>query len=563
MGVPSADPAAEVFSLKTKQRKEAIVRVARAMAALALVVGAAGCNEGGGTTTGPQSHRVQITELIVNPRAPEPGDTVALAAVVVATDDAGNPVVDPAEFPVVQWSADGGSFLENGRNSVRWVAPGTTDVFLIACDASNSVSSDRADVDVFVTAPNVRASSGGGGITLMPTPGDFLYVAPTAGGWEVRRVAGGVESDAVPDANAVDGFDLSIAPDLAHAAYSKITPVGFQKPTESIDIWLDDLTAGTTQQITFDQQLPGSPRRELYVLPSFSPDGTMLSFTAIRPNVAAGAEDSVDIGIYDVASGVTTYPTEGHGRNRFNASSSFSPDNAWLVFVSDRAGLSQWELYALPIVGGVVATDSAATVRLTNTGGRIASGAFNYPNLFPQMPTLAWNGNAGAPLAAVLTPDGDLYIVDPAGPTQTLVSGFEAGDRVRQMAWSHDGATLAVSTFGALYVVSASGQATRVLSVPTGDAIRDVSWSGDDRWMVYRRTRGSIAWFELFDYTAGLRTRPFAITSVQAAGKVSSYAAVMDMGAPFDSRNHIYAAEFVSGQDAPRIIEIDLSGVVP
>ncbi len=549
-------------------RKQGIVRAGFAVLALVLVAGVAGCGDSGGDGgTGVEKHPVRVTELIVNPRAPQPGDTVTVTAVVAATDASGNPVVDPSEFPVVSWSADGGQFLENGRNTVRWVAPTTSAVYNIACTASNSLSSDRADVDVFVTAPVELVPVDAGMIYLTSTPGDFFFVASAdpANGWELRKYVGGVVSDAVPGPDARDGFELVVAPDLAHAAYVKITPVGFQKPAPSLDVWLDDLVAQTTQQITFDQQQGGSTRRQLYDLPSFSPDGTKLTFTAIRPNAVSGAGDSVDVGVYDIATGTTTYPTETHGPggDRFNAMSSFSPDGNWLVFVSDRTGLAQWELYALPVVGGVVATDSASTVRLTNTGGRIGQGAFNFPNLFPDLPELAWNGNAGAPLAAVLTPGGDLYLVDPSLPSQTLVSGFESGDRVRQFKWSPDGATLAVTTFGKLYLVTASGQATRVLDVPTGDAIRDMSWSPDGNWIVYRRTRGGLAWFELYDVSAGVLTRPVSITAVAAAGKVSTYAAQMDMSAPFDANRRVYVIEFVSGQDTPRIVQIDLSGVVP
>ncbi len=160
-------------------RKRVLKRGAAAyVAALVLLAAAAfsGCGKDKpGDQTGLGAFAIRVSELIVSPRSPLPGDTVTCAAIIIATDGDGNPVTNPGDFPSLQWRADGGQFLDNNKLTVRWVAPDTSALFLITCEATNAVNKAQRDADVFVSTPVVVVPSGAGEIRMLANGTDFFY----------------------------------------------------------------------------------------------------------------------------------------------------------------------------------------------------------------------------------------------------------------------------------------------------------------------------------------------------------------------------------------------------
>gem|GEM_PF-1737251 len=543
----------------------------RCVVALGLVAAAAvsGCkNNKPGPITGLGPFAIRIDEIILSPRSPAPGDTVSCSAVIVATDGDGNPVTNAGDFPTLDWSANGGQFLEANKLTVRWIAPATSSLYQVECAAANAVNSTKRNIDVFVNNPVELIASDAGEIHLAPNGTDFAYIhsADISGAAiDVWQYVGGVASDPVMHTSiSPTGFGLTISPDLSHAAYSEVTPPGFQKPSPSVDLWMEDLGAGTATRITTDTAQPGAPRRDAFLFPSFSPDGNLLAYQGLRFGLATGDADTFDVYVYNVASGQTVVATGTHGvlRQRNNFWPSFSSDGSWLVFVSDRASSERWELYGLPVTGDVVTTDSASTTPLTNSGGLIASGtstAFTPP-------TIRWNNQATNPVAAVLgSGDGLLRLLatNAGGAVVVPVSGFAATAHPREFFWSPDGTKMAVSTSSEIYLVDLSGQATSVLTAKTGDAMQDISWSPDGNWILYRVLRGPASWFELLDVGAGVLTRPVAVTAVGAAGKAASYSRTMVMAAPINAAKQAFTLQFQAGQDTPRVVRVDLSGIIP
>jgi dipeptidyl aminopeptidase/acylaminoacyl peptidase len=138
---------------------------------------------------------------------------------------------------------------------------------------------------------------------------------------------------------------------------------------------------------------------------------------------------------------------------------------------------------------------------------------------------------------------------------------------VLEMVWSPSGATLAVvptgSTFGgAIYLVTGTS-ATPLLTVPSGDNVRDLTWSPDDEWIVYRRTRGSLSWFELLDVDAGVLTAPLAVTWTWPAGNASSYRSVMSLSPVWGNGDQLWMPSFGLTLSAePGILTVNLAGAV-
>jgi hypothetical protein len=521
----------------------------RGLLAGALALALAACSDESTTDAEGESVPIVASHIIVNPKSPAPGDTIRL------TVDLESDTVNIGDFPTVAWTASGGTFLESNETSVRWIAPATSALYDINVTASNTVSTTSLGTTVFVGQSVEIVAAEAGQPFFRPNGVDFVYMrTPNIGsGIEMYEYAGGIASDLVPGEGL--GENISVAPSLTGAAYEIETPP-LGNFIEPINVVYSDLVAGVAMPITSDQAQPGSRRRHQYTRPSFSADGKLIAYQGYRPATLATEIDSVDVFVYNTATQATTIATRTHGLIRKNFFPTISPDGKWLVFVADRSALNRWEFYGLPIANDVVATESAATVRLTNTNGTVTSGSL--VTIVP--PFMKWSHVD--PVMALVSSTGvtSQITFGPSGATLTPVTGV--GSRiVREFVWSGDGTMLAMTDGETIFSVPrGGGVATAHHTGTTGDLLRDLTWSQNLDYIIYRVTRGSSAWFELLDVSAGRLTRTVVLTPATSAGEVGAYRRFMSTSALYTSADELMMLLFANA--TPSIHLLDISGAV-
>jgi len=217
----------------------------------------------------------------------------------------------------------------------------------------------------------------------------------------------------------------------------------------------------------------------------------------------------------------------------------------------------------MPVSGTTVDTNPASVVRLTDTGGVIASGNI------PSLPLRRWNPVAST--LAIVGTDNVLYLVTTNGSGASMVDVPGLGKSIQELDWSPDGNQLAVVATGQnaddktvmkVYTLTGSSAQLRVEGL-VGDVIRDVAFSPNGAWMVYRVTRGG-SWLQLMDLTGSVLTEPVAITAALNTGEASAYRSVMSLSPAWGAGDVLYAPAFVNVNtpSTPGIISVNLSGVI-
>jgi hypothetical protein len=533
--------------------------------AIALYVVAVGCSDDEGTTDvteGPLS----ISEIILRPSAPEPGDTLKATAVLQ-----GGGV--PGSFASVKWTKTGGTLLMDNRMSVEWVSPKPSDpsaVERLTCTATNTAGSAAMSVDVFVGESGATVPQDGGEIHLLAN-GDFYYLHSVAGeaGWDSSDVylqSGGLSTPVVPG-NQRRGaqFVFSGAPtrDPSHAAFAGVDGEG--NILNPINVWLIDLTTGEQKPITSDKTAPDAGRRQRYQYPYFSLDGEWITYQGFLAIQLPGTIDTLHAFVQNVATGETVKATEGDTRSRpLNYFPTFSSDQRWLVFVSDKQARDTWELYGQPIdVDGVVDTRPQSTVRFSppDADGMVAKTLATAL----QRPTLSWNPNASTPILALVGSSGSdnlLRLVRTNQSGADVIEVPDVGPGAQDLVWSDNGNLLAVSNGHLLYTVSTSGAVTLEYTSAERDLISDMAWSPDGQYIVYRTTRAGESWFELYDFggAAGF-INPLKLKSSTPVGGSSVFADQMAANVRYRADNVVFLLTFVG--DSPAIESLDLTGAVP
>lgn len=517
-------------------------------AAMFLAVSVIGCDEDGPVDNGGGvSEPITVTTIIVNPKSPAPGDTILLTARIVSDGQ------NVGDFPTITWSSGGvGSFLENGELTVRWVAPTTSQLVTIAVTAKNSVSTSSTDAIVFVGSSTQLIASQAGQMFLISPALEFAYLRTPdiRTGIELYRYDNGVVSDAVPGVTLGENFAISRS---LTATGFEIQPPPAQYLVEPINVFYQDVTAGTETQVSFDRAEITSRRRHQYTDPALSSDGMMMAYQAFRPAPLAVSLDSTDIFVYYATTGRSVAVTETHGIVRRNYLPTFSPDGNWLMFVGEREQNNEWEYYGLPISGGVVDTMMSATTRLTQTNGQITS----FQSGVIQNPVKLWNPTSS--ILAVVTSEGALLqaTIDASGGTSVVVPLL---NRPRELKWSPDGSVLAFSDGQNLYTMPAGGSAlTPAHTAAVGDQIRDLVWSPDGALIAYRIVRASISWFELVDPTNASMS-PIVLTPASSTGSLSTYQREMSMSPLWLPSDELVYLQFTNG--TPGVFRIDISAAL-
>jgi Tol biopolymer transport system component len=519
-----------------------------------------GCGEDDPTDTVVPILPLDVTGILISPKAPAPGDTVQITAVVVS--DTVN-----LEYPSYSWSSSGGVFLESNQVSVRWIAPLNSAIYSISITASNSVNSSSLSSAVFIGLADEIISDEAGEMHVSAAGDEILYLSspldpadPLFVGFLVNlyTVGGGV----IPLTSDFRGTDYVFSRDLNLAVHTVETRLGGTVIENPIDVILSDAQAGTQTQITSDNMTPADVRHTQHRYPTLSPDNNLITFQVFRPHPAPGNVDTIDVAVYDRMLAREINVTGTHGTRRKNYYPSFSSDGNWLVFVTDRSSQLEWELYGLPISGGTVATDSADIVRLTDTGGTIAA------ELIPNNPLKEWNPNSSYPTIAIKDANNFLRLIDVnSGSNVTVPLPAEANN----FKWSPDGQKLAISTKVNLYLLDFTGgvvgNTDLIVQGSQGDQISNISWSADNDYIAFLVARSGSIWYEVFDVggATGLNSSVI-VTPSYTQGSLGSYAGVMSaapqLAPDLSGTGRILYFLLFDGL-TPRMLSLDLSGALP
>jgi Tol biopolymer transport system component len=537
-------------------------------AALTAIVVAAGCSDDESSNgNGPTDGVVEISTIIISPRSAEPEDTLAATAVLGGSAAPGN-------YPSVQWSASGGSFVTDNEMSVRWIAPDNPGVFRLTCRATTGESSDEMSVDVFVGTPQLSVNRNAGQIQLAPTAGQFYYLnsVPRDEEWDSSRVY--IQATGVPEPVILGsrrGAQFAFSQSVNLAAYV-VNDAGDQWDLDPLAVYVVDLNARSERRITTDRAAPTNQRRNRYTRPYFSPNERWITYEGQLNNPQAGNIDTLDIFIYDLNTDQETSVTAADVTSvqRRNLFPSYSSDSNWLLFASDKGQQNLWDLFGAPLNGSGALAD---TVRQLTTNGLIGLS----PVASLGVPQLAWN--PAQPLLAVVGAagsDGGLHLVTMSAQGATTVDVTDVGSQVEEIAWSGNGQTLAVSSLveasdgegveNVIYTVTPAGAATLRHRAREDDRLLDMGWSADAKFLVYRLVRGSESWLELLDIDGGIGlSGPLPITKAVSDGMRALYSAEMSNAVRFGTGDTVYYILFdgsLTPSDTPTIWTLDVSSAV-
>jgi WD40 repeat protein len=531
------------------------------MVAAAMLLALAACDDKKTpeTTTGGSSAALKVETVIFEPKVGVPGDTLLFTAVITSSSQ------NEGDFPVMEWSASGGAFVETNRQTVQWVAPNSSGVFTITAKATNDVGSSSNKATIFIGVGQNLLTENAGQINLIGTGNDFHYLLTTdvTRGVDVYKYVGGVSSDAVSGVLR-NNLNVTYSPDgglEAHAADS--TAAG--ATVRPRNIYIGDLNSGTLKRLTTDGSKLGNPERNVYNYPSFSPNGQVIAYQRWAQSWDVPvAPDSFHVYIEDLVLLKRTLVTADYAFPR-GFFPTFSTDSNWLIYVLDKNRSGQWELFGSPMTGNTVDGSSASVVKMTNTGGVIVSGA---PKELKR-PPMAWNPVSS--VLAIAAADNALHLVQPSATAPVDIAVPEVV-KATEIAWSPNGSMLAATffvtdaddkTWSRIVTVTTAGVATERVNTLIGDIARDLTFSPDGKWLLYRVTRGGGSWFNAADVGAGVLSEPVPVTATDPVGDVDKYRAAMSLRPSWTSTNlMIYPSFGTSSNGTPGIWTRDLSGLV-
>lgn len=521
----------------------------------AAFVGLNSCSKEDDTGTGPGgdgSRDLVLDGIILNPKSPATSDTL-LATAIVTSD-----TTLPGDFARYKWTSDGGSFLEDDLSTVRWVAPDTSMMFTLNVSASNEVSSAATSSNVFVSRVHPLVSAGAGEMTMDPSGTSLHYFSSTVppanlffnglGVSEVNLSTGNVTLRMSPRRS----FSPTLSNDLSMVAY--MVP-GF---SGLVQVGYYDLGASAETIIPNTIFFQRGPQ---YMWPDFSPDKSLLAYQVWFPDLilppSQGGVDTFVVAIWDIATETEKRVAVGgaaSGAAGLNFQPTFSTDGNHLVYLADTTGTGEWELYALPVVGGTVPVDTLTPpVRLTNTNGNMASGSvpLNNPKIW----------NPVTPLLATLDDDGLIRLVPTDGSGDILVN---IPGSVSSLVWSPSGNELAVSAGNLIYRVSTSGVPTLIWEGTAGDGFNDLAWASDESLLLYSVRRLGDSWYEILDLTGNLGfTIPLRVSAGIPQGNAADYRSIGSLSPVWAASAPTAYMLFFDAGPTPRICWMDFSGLIP
>ena len=528
-----------------------ISRIGQAVVALSLTLAAAACDEKKTPedTMGGNPKPLKMETIIFEPKVAQPGDTIVFTAIVTSTSP------NVGEVPVMKWTANGGEFIEDDEFSVRWIAPTTPGIFGVTAKATNAANSVTSDADVFVGSARTLIDFDAGEITLIGAGPNFHFLrySDILGAVDVSAYIDSVTSDAVDPLRA-DNVNVVYSPDgnlEAHQADSLLFGA-FQRPRH---VYIGNFATRALRGLTKDRANPLSNDHHQFGFPSFSPNSQLVAYQGWLQSWDDVAPDSFHVFVHDLALQQRTLVTYEHEEPR-NFFPTFSTDGNWLTYISDPTHNGQWDLYGSPMTGNVVDGSLASLTRLTNTGGTLVTGQ---PNSFKN-PVKAWNPVAA--ILAIVSSDGTLYLVETTATGSNVIDVPDPSNP-RELVWSQSGALLAASTGTRIVTITSAGSVTERVVALAGDNLRDLAWSPNQTWLLYRVTRGGGSWFEVVDIGAAVLTAPLPVTVTATAGELAVYRGLMSMRPAWTASNQMIYTEFGLAPpfESPGVVSRDLSGL--
>jgi hypothetical protein len=532
--------------LKTSWSGHIIIRSIIALSLL-LLLAAAGCGDDPTDEDINETSALAIDGIIVTPKAPAPGDTVRLTVVVSSSS------LNIGDLPSYSWSITGGDLLESNKALVRWKAEAPSQIYSVTVTVSNSINSVSHTEPIFVTNSTDLLNNNSGEIHLLPGTDAFYYLysdisaeSQSFTGFTIARYDMGAVQMIT---TGLPGYNYQFSGDFSFAAHS-YELFSELDAENAIDIIVDELPSGAQTQISKDESASNNRRRNQYTNPSISPDNKLIAFQAFKAAIALpeqGGVDTFDVHVYNAGT-METRRIRSHNKDFFP---SFSSDGQYLTVISNRNGLTGWELFGFPVVGGVVDTASASVVRLSNTGELVTTSS---P---PSKPLSLWNPSASHPFLAIVSGDGKLRLVGTDG-TSDIVSGISG--LVTSLAWSNNGTKLAVCAGNELYSVGLDRTAQLIHSSAGGDMLADPSWIDNDNMIMYRIQRLASTWFEVVNVSGAVSlSTALKVTPKYAAQGIADYRKVSSMRPVWKSNSEIYALQFYSA--TPGVLKLNLSGI--
>jgi len=111
-----------------------------------------------------------------------------------------------------------------------------------------------------------------------------------------------------------------------------------------------------------------------------------------------------------------------------------------------------------------------------------------------------------------------------------------------------------------IYLVTGTLAEMEYQALP-GDQIRDLVFSPDGQWMVYRVTRAGLSWLEIMDLSGGNLNETVPLTRSFPAGGAADYRPLMSLSPAWSSSDVLYIPVF-TGLKTPAIMSLDVSGAV-
>ena len=491
--------------------------------------------------TGP----IEVTSVINEPKVGAPGDTLLFTAVVQAHSQNVN------DFPVYEWTADGGTFVETDKQTVHWVAPANSGIFTIVAKVTNDVNSSTNQAVVFTSSGTTLVEDFAGQVDLIGTGPDFhFFFTPNPDiGVQVYKYVGGVESDAVEPGHSF-GYHLQYSSDGTFVVHAEDSLANNNFTTKPRHIYVGDFASGTARHIDLDTSV--TLVRDVFDYPAISPDDRLVAYQGKLQATDGFSPDLYNVYVYDLVANTRRNISAGYQYPR-TFFPTFSTDGNWLVYVLDPDRTNTYELYGSPITAHVVDENPANAVRMTSTGGIVTGPLGGFAK-----PLMAWNPVSS--VLAIVISDG-LYFLE----TTATGSTFSKIDTPRpvELLWSADGSTLYASSGSVISAITTSGATSVLVEAAPGDNVRDMAYSPDGSWLAYRVGRGGGNWISVLDLGNGKLDVPVPVTPTTPNGDISGYRGAMSMKPAWTSANMlIYPAWGLSANNTPSLLSRDLIGLV-
>ena len=265
----------------------------------------------------------------------------------------------------------------------------------------------------------------------------IAYVSGKKGKWDIWLVSpDGREKRRITDDGKFKSWAITCSPNGAKIAFAR-----------DFKLWTVDITTGREQKLTSTEE-----GRDW--LPSWSSDGAKIAFSSNRWG-------SYDIWVLELATGdlarVTDWPMD-------EWDPCWSPDGKWLSFLAWKD--STWDVWAM-------STSGKEVVRLTHT------------EEYEFVPR--WSPD-GSRISFHRTPGAEILLASLSGG-ETRIIPFHRSLRIRSLAWSPDGKSLAVTWSTAyaqpmIWILDVAEGKVKA-SVRTAGNVDQLSWSPDGKMLAF------------------------------------------------------------------------------